>query len=224
MEPSPIGTKGERVGVIKQIITLIDEMIRSGRFRILLDAIKSFRNGFVYGARIRAPHALVLNLVWSSAPYSVIARRVFDATRQHAMRLGATGFTFSLIRSLLNAAEGKQRPWHSAFAGFIVGCLYWGEQGPVTVQMSMYILSRILSALFFVLLKKRGLLSPTEPSPTWAFRLYSGVLWMIVMPLFFYHRDTVQPTMRTSMQYIYEDCTRYTNWYDLLCVNSNTSF
>ncbi|CBH13969.1 peroxisomal membrane protein 4, putative [Trypanosoma brucei gambiense DAL972] len=223
MAAEPVDRGCGPISAAKKVTLLIDDMIRSGKYKILFDALKSFRNGFVYGARIRAPHALVLNLVWSSAPYSVIARRVFDATRQHALRLGATAFTFSLLRSLMALVEGRQRPWHSVVAGFIIGCLYWGEQGAVTVQMSMYILSRILSALFFILMERLAVTTSVHPPP-WAFRLYSGVLWMFVMPLFLYHREALQPTMRTSMQYIYEDCTRYSNWYNLLCFNSDTSF
>ncbi|ORC92806.1 peroxisomal membrane protein 4 [Trypanosoma theileri] len=200
-------------------LRLVDDMIRSGRYKLLLDAVKGFRNGFVYGARIRAPHALVLNIVWTHAPLAVILRRVFTATRRHAVALGATGLTVSLLRGLLARLEGGQRVWHSALAGFIVGCAFWGEQTPVAVQMALYILSRIISAGVCILAERHNIkLTPT------AFRLCSGVLWMIVMPLFFFHGEALQPSMRTSMKYIYQDNEKYTSWYDLICVNSETSF
>ncbi|KAH9577667.1 hypothetical protein LSM04_004690 [Trypanosoma melophagium] len=201
-------------------LRLVDEMIRSGRYALLLDAVKGFRNGFVYGARVRAPHALVLNLVWTSAPPAVVLRRVLTATRRHAVALGASGLTVSLLRGLLARLNGgRPQMWHAALAGFVVGCLFWGEQTPVAVQMALYILSRILSAAVIILAEKYNIkLTPT------AFRLCSGVLWMIVMPMFFYHGEALQPSMRSSMKYIYQDNEKYTSWYDLVCVNSATSF
>ncbi|RNF27168.1 peroxisomal membrane protein 4 [Trypanosoma conorhini] len=202
----------------KEAALLIDDMIRSGKYKVLLDAIKGFRNGFVYGVRIRAPHALVLNVVWSHAPWRVKARRIYAATRKHSISLGLAGLTVSLVRSILRKLQGEPHMWHSALAGFIVGSVFWGEQSPVTVQMSMYILSRILSAMLFILAGKYGWKIPPN-----AFRFYSGVLWMIVMPLFLYHGEAVQPSMRTAMQYIYQDNEKYSSWYDLLWVNRDTS-
>ncbi|RNF15180.1 putative peroxisomal membrane protein 4 [Trypanosoma cruzi] len=208
-----------RVALTSEAARLIDDMIRSGKYKELLDAIKGFRNGFVYGARIRAPHALVLNLVWTNAPYRVMARKIYQVTKRHSMALGCTSLTFSLLRAFLRKLHGGPRNWHSALAGFLVGVIFWGEQNPVTVQMSMYMLSRILSALLFILAGKFG----WKFSPG-AFRIYSGVLWMIVMPLFLYYGDAMQPSMRSSMRYIYQDNEKYSSWYDLLCVNSDTSF
>ncbi|KEG12695.1 peroxisomal membrane protein 4 [Trypanosoma grayi] len=219
MVSPPVGLAAPHAGVAKQTECLINEMIRSGNYKALLNAVKGFRNGFVYGARIRAPHALVLNLVWSNAPYRVMARRIYEATKRHSLSLGATGCVISLVRSLLSWLQGGPQVWHSALAGFLVGVLFWGESNPVTVQMSMYILSRILSAMLFILAGKYG-----WKLPAGAFRVYSGVLWMIVMPLFFYYGDAMQVSMRNSMKYIYQDNEKYTSWYDLLCVNSSTSF
>lgn len=203
----------------RQTGRVIDDMIRSGKYKVLLDAIKGFRNGLVYGARIRFPHALVLNLVWSNAPYRVMARKIYEATKRHSLSLGCSGLIFSLLRAILRKLQGEARPWHAALAGFLIGALFWGDLSPVTVQMSMYILSRLLSGLFFILAQKYGVKLSSK-----AFRIYSGVLWMFVMPLFLYYGDAMQSSMRSSMKYIYEDNEKYSTWYDLLFVNSSTSF
>ncbi|KAG8345448.1 putative Tim17 Tim22 Tim23 Pmp24 family [Trypanosoma vivax] len=209
---------GGRIGDI------INDLIRSGKYRVFFNALKAFRNGVVYGARTRAPHALIVNLVWSHAPWSVIIQRVFQASLEHALVLGLTGFTYTLLHSLLHVVQGNRKLWHSAVAGYIVGFLFCGRLSPVTAQINMYILSRIISAVFFVLVRRFDSLTAGNPASGWAFRLYSGVLWMILMPLFLRYRDFMQSSMRNSLTYIFVDSEQYSSLYDLLCMNSDTSF
>ena len=42
------------------VIIGINEIIKSGAYKDLLSILKGFRNGAVYGAKIRFPHALVI--------------------------------------------------------------------------------------------------------------------------------------------------------------------
>jgi peroxisomal membrane protein 4 len=49
----------------------MDDVIASGKYHDLLSVIKGSRNGFVYGAKIRFPHALVMTLLFKRSEYSV---------------------------------------------------------------------------------------------------------------------------------------------------------
>jgi peroxisomal membrane protein 4 len=43
-----------------------------GLLRDLLSILKGFRNGFVYGAKIRLPHAVVMTFLFRPEPYSFV--------------------------------------------------------------------------------------------------------------------------------------------------------
>ena len=70
----------------------LNGMIASGNYKLLFDAIKGFRNGLVYGIRVRAPHSLVMTLLWSRGPIPEMAMKIYKATRQHGMNLGKFAF------------------------------------------------------------------------------------------------------------------------------------
>jgi len=52
------------------------------------------------------------------------------------------------------------------------------------------------------------------------FPLFAGLMWGIVLCLFTYHKDTLQPSLQNSMTYIYNDSTVWTNIWDFLVYNN----
>ncbi|KAG5502019.1 hypothetical protein JKF63_04296 [Porcisia hertigi] len=198
------------------VLEHINRMIASGNFDVFFTALKGFRNGVVYGARVRAPHALVLNLVWSKSPYSSMPAKILKVTRMHAFGLGYSAVTFAIVRGLLRRLQGATHMWHNALAGFMVGSIFWGDpSNGVHIQMMMYMLARIICAVYHLLVSKYGLSVPPV-----AYRLYMGCLWSLAIMFLMYSPDKLQSSMMQSLEYIFKDSGRFSSWYDLLVVNS----
>lgn len=191
----------------------INSMIASGNYKLLLDAVKGFRNGVVYGIKVRAPHALVMTLLWSRGPIPDMAKKIYLAARQHGMNLGKFAFIFKIGVAILEKITGPQL-WHAALMGAVCGALFWGDRSPVNVQVNMYLLSRILSGFVHLYLQKKGL----NPSPV-AFQMYAALMWACVMFLFYHHPDVLQVSLQSSMNYIYHDSNKYSTLKDLIWVN-----
>lgn len=211
-EPRPAGAAAYRAPLDR-----LNRMIRSGDFDVLFTSLKGFRNGVVYGTRVRAPHALVLNLVWSKAPYKSMPRKIFEVTKTHALGLGFSSVIFTVVRALLRSLQGgRSAVWHTTVAGFLVGFLCWGDvASAVHLQMMMYMLSRVICAYYHLIVKKFNV-----QVPALSFRIYMGVLYSMVMTLLLLHADTLQPSMRQSLEYIFSDSSKYTSWYDVFVVNT----
>ncbi|EPY29622.1 peroxisomal membrane protein 4 [Strigomonas culicis] len=202
----------------KALGDLVNKMIASGDFHVILSALKAFRNGVVYGTRVRAPHALVLNLVWGRGPLSGIPRKIFEVTKTHAVGLGCSGLLFTLVRVLLRQLQGgRVHMWHHMLGGFLVGCCFWGDASSgIHQQMLMYLLARNICSLYQLLMEKYA----TFEMPACSYRIFMGVLWATVLTLFMHAPTTQQASLRHSLQYIYLDSAKYTSWYDLFVVNS----
>lgn len=197
-------------------LELVNRMIQSGDFDVLFRCLKGFRNGVVYGTRVRAPHALVLNLVWSKAPYRTIPRKVWDVTLQHALGLGGSAVTFAAVRGALERIRGHSSVLHDGLAGFMIGFVFWGNScSNVHLQMMMYMLSRVLCALYNVVVSRANL-----KVPSFMYRVYMGVLWAATVIVLSVSPTALQSSMRQSLEYIFYESSRFTNWYDLLVVNS----
>lgn len=44
----------------------LDQLVRNPAYHDMLAILKGARNGLVYGARVRGPHALVMSLIFQS--------------------------------------------------------------------------------------------------------------------------------------------------------------
>lgn len=194
----------------------INRMIASGDFDVLFHALKGFRNGVVYGTRVRAPHALVLNLVWSKAPYSSMPAKIFKVTKTHALGLGCSAALYATVRGLLRYVQGTTHVWHNALAGFLIGLCFWGDpNNGVHLQMMMYIMSRVVCALFHLITEKLSI--PVHPQ---AYRVYMGGLWSLVILFLVYSPDKLQSSMTQSLRYIFQESGKFSSWYDVFVVNA----
>lgn len=199
----------------------INAMIQSGEYKVLLDALKAFRNGFVYGVKVRAPHALIMSLLWSRGPPLQMATKIFNAAKQHGLNLGLTACAYKLVTALLrrlvvSGMQDASPAWVSFVGGLVAGGLFWGEQNPINSQVSMYLLSRVLSGLLWSLIGRYQVQLP--PS---AFRAFAALMWGLVMVLYMHQPSTLQGSLQSSMHYIYKDSEKYSGLYDLIVVNSS---
>ena len=126
-------------------------------YQILLDALGSFRNGLVYGTKVRAPHSFVVYALWSSSPWSKVFQKIITLTTQHATNLALAGAIFKIGMHLLKllSTQHQSLPWHYFLMGGVGGYFVWGEPTPVHTQVNMYMMSRVLSGLLNLFFEMR---------------------------------------------------------------------
>lgn len=105
-------------------------------FKELLTIIKGFRNGIVYGAKIRFPHALVMTFLFRYGDVLSKLRWILTATKQHSLNLGMFVAIFKSIMLLLKKVNYIPLQWHSLIAGFIGGYLIFGDNDPINNQVN----------------------------------------------------------------------------------------
>ncbi len=97
----------------------------------LLAILKAARNGAVYGAKVRFPHALVMVCLFRSGSIREKLHLVFKATQQHARNLASFAVVYKsamLVLRLLNPARpGKEGPYDAFFAGLLGGYTVFGR-------------------------------------------------------------------------------------------------
>jgi peroxisomal membrane protein 4 len=104
--------------------------------------VKGFRNGIVYGAKIRFPHALVMTFLFGRGTPREKLAFILRATKSHALNLGTFTplykFLTIALRRIYEATGGKGAvpQWHSLVAGLIGGYYVFGERTPVNEQVS----------------------------------------------------------------------------------------
>lgn len=97
----------------------------------LLSIIRGFRNGFIYGARIRFPHALVMTILFNRSSFKNMSKSIFKKTKEHSIHLGKYvalyKFFVVLIKRLFNL-QNINYPFIHLLSGFIAGGIIWGQQ------------------------------------------------------------------------------------------------
>lgn len=190
----------------------------------LLAILKSARNGAVYGAKVRFPHALVMVFMFRSGTFREKIGLVLKATRQHAMNLArfATVYkTAMLILRLINPVRpGKEGPYDTLVAGGLGGYLVFGRgnQSSVKQQIVIYVFARVVLALAKLSIESPQMTS-TTPTPTlWTQRLspatkariqenawpaFAALSWALVMYVFRWQPESIQSSLKSSMKYMY---------------------
>ncbi|BGP39667.1 hypothetical protein JCM10450v2_003637 [Rhodotorula kratochvilovae] len=219
---------------------ILDRLVTNPAFHDVLAILKGARNGLVYGARVRAPHALVMTLIFHSGSLKQRLLYVYRATKQHSLNLArfvAIYKTALLVQKTL--AGGKERSMDTFWAGLIGGWAVFGERNAVNEQIVLYVVSRVVTSL----LPRATPSIPVTPAPPGAraadgfplppgapypksraphpkvFELYAAVAWGAVMWLFRERRDRLHGGMVSSMQYLYLDSEVWTSLKTLLWHN-----
>ncbi|KAI3659102.1 hypothetical protein MP638_001969 [Amoeboaphelidium occidentale] len=198
----------------------------------LLALIKGLRNGIVYGAKIRFPHALVMTFLFrSQLPFRKKLEVILDATYQHSRNLG----TFVLIyKSLLllqrTLRSGKENEKDAFIAGLIGGYIVFGKDNGINNQIVLYLFSRITLGLvkycrnrgYFELIGYPSNVSAvTTPNGREgvAFSVFAALTWGIVMWLFRHEKSTLQNSLQASMEYLYNDSDKWNSLKNFLLYN-----
>ncbi|XP_077581966.1 peroxisomal membrane protein 4 [Stigmatopora nigra] len=194
--------------LLKTLLYTINHLLQQEKYKAALAVLKGFRNGVVYGAKIRAPHAFVMTFLFRSGSVAEKLRAILKATYTHSRNLACFVLTYKGLQALLAKLQGRRLQSHSFLAACVGGCLVFGDNNNINSQINMYLLSRILFA-FSRLAVEKGLCPQPRRDP---FPLLATLVWGAVLWLFEYHPHTLQPSLRSSMSYLYHDSDV---WHDL---------
>jgi len=197
------------------LILSINKLLRDPRLRFVFAALKGLRNGAVYGTRIRAPHAFVMTFLFAKGKLLDKLRLILRLTYLHARNLATFVFSYKLLCGGLEKIQGQRYQYHSFLSAFVVGGVVFGKNNPVNMQINLYLLSRIVTGLARVAVKRNYIPEPRFHVFPW----FAAVVWGVVLWLFEYERDTLQPSLRSSMTYLYDDSNYWTTLKDFLFVN-----
>ncbi|XP_041367482.1 peroxisomal membrane protein 4-like [Gigantopelta aegis] len=193
----------------------INRLLSSGKYKPLLAVIKGFRNGAIYGAKVRFPHALVMTFLFKNTSLIESMKVILEATFIHSRNLAYFVFAYKGLTTLFRFLEDQKSQYHSFIAAFCAGFVVFGKYNKVNEQINLYLLSRILYGLA-KLAVKRGYIPKPKSDP---FPLFAAVVWGIVLWLFEYERDTLQPSLKSSMTYLYDDSNIWHSLRDFLFYN-----
>lgn len=203
---------------LQALLLAVNALLRKRRYHAALAVLKGFRNGAVYGAKIRAPHSLVMTFLFRSGSLREKLQAILQATYTHSSNLACFVFTYKGLRALQSHAQGETYQVHSFLAAFLGGFLIFRQNNAVNSQISMYLLSRVLFALC-----RLGVEKGYIPKPKWdPFPWFSALVWGLVLWLFEYHRPTLQPSLQSSMTYLYEDSNVWHDISDFLIYNKSS--
>ncbi|CAI2183750.1 7276_t:CDS:2 [Funneliformis geosporum] len=163
----------------------ITTFINNPEYHDILSIVKGFRNGAVYGAKIRLPHAFVMTFLFRTGSFKDKLYFIFDATKTHSANLAKFVTIYKTLMYLQRKMVGKEQNGHSFMAGLIGGYYVFGENNNVNQQLPV---------------TRKAM---DEPKHT--FPIFAAVVWGIVMWLFRHDRDSLQPSLQASMQYLYLD-------------------
>ncbi|RYP53293.1 hypothetical protein DL768_001650 [Monosporascus sp. mg162] len=199
----------------------IERVILDPAYRDALAVVKGARNGAVYGAKVRFPHALVMVFLFRAGTVRQKAALVWRATRTHARNLAAFAAIYKGTCYLLKhygSTPGKEGPYDNFLAGLLGGYLVFGQRSrrsgkvpSVNQQIVIYVFARVVLALARLAVKPGGhglpLISDEGVSArisrhSWP--VFASLSWALVMHLFRYHPEELQPSLRGSMTYIYQ--------------------
>ena len=204
------------------------EIILNPTYHQPLVLLKAIRNGLVYGTKVRFPHALVMVFLFRSGTVREKLWLIYKATRQHATNLAKFALLYKSGCLLLkNVNGGKEESFHTFLAGLNGG--YWvfghgkGASSSVNQQIVIYVFARVVLALAKLAVQPpgdnslvggaygghggKGFLHLTDEqlqlARDYSWPAFASLSWAGVMWLFRWYPETLQPSLRSSMTYMY---------------------
>ncbi|SPQ19356.1 a5577d7f-992b-461b-b4f4-dbb938d405e0 [Thermothielavioides terrestris] len=192
-------------GALESLRAAAERIVLDPKYHDLLTVVKGARNGAVYGTKVRFPHALVMIMLFRSGTLREKAWLIFRATRTHARNLAKFAAIYKATC-----------PYDSFIAGLLGGYVVFGRRSKrsgrissVNQQIVIYVFARVVLALARLAVKPgAGLPLVSDPARSaaisrYAWPLFASLSWAAVMHLFKWHAAELQPSLRSSMTYIY---------------------
>ncbi|KAI0271557.1 peroxisomal membrane protein 4 [Gloeopeniophorella convolvens] len=208
-------------------MSTLQAILADPRYHDYLAILKGARNGFVYGAKVRFPHALIMAILFGRGDWQTRLRVILRATQHHATNLAKFVTLYKsllLLQKQLNG--GKPRAHDSFFAGLLGGYVVFGERNAINEQIVLYVCSRVVASFIPRAGSPYGLgpasaggaVKPVPPDSRY-FSLFAAVSWGAVMWLFQHRGESIQPGMFSSMTYLYHDSDHWQSLRTLLWHN-----
>ncbi|XP_020370459.1 peroxisomal membrane protein 4 [Rhincodon typus] len=214
-----MGREEWRRRLLMLVLQAVNRLLRQRRLHGALAAVKGFRNGVVYGAKIRAPHAFVMTFLFKSGSLLDKLKAIGQATYTHSRNLAIFVFLYKGLLAAQQWLQGEKVQFHSFLAACVGGWFVFGDNNHINSQINMYLLSRVLFALSRLAVEK-GYIPETKRDP---FPLFAMLVWGVVLWLFVYHPHTLQPSLQSSMTYLYEDSNIWHDISDFLIYNKRST-
>lgn len=176
-----------------------------------LSAFRGLRNGIYYGGRIRFMHSIIMSILFKKGTPKELLTNICELTFEHAKNLGLFAFFYKLLVCLLNNLRGKGSKYHSFIAGSLVGYVVFRKKTSVNYQIVLYLLARILVGAGEKLTKQ-------EVIPRMRFYpILAALVWGVVMFLFEDDKKNLQPSLTSSMNFIYKESDKkLEKWTELI--------
>ncbi|KAF5368509.1 hypothetical protein D9758_002344 [Tetrapyrgos nigripes] len=196
-------------------MSALERIINDPAYHDYLAILKGARNGFVYGVKVRFPHAVVMSILFGRGDWKSRLNVIYRATRQHAFNLAkfvSLYKTVLLLQKKLNG--GKQRSLDTFIAGLLGGYVVFGERTAVNEQIVLYVVARVVASFipratspYNATPSSPRSSAPVKPLPPDSryFTMLAALSWGAVMYLFNDRGQTIQPGMFNSMTYLYRD-------------------
>ena len=134
---------------------------------------------------------------------------ILKATFQHARNLATFAAVYKSIVFSLRATSSsrKEASLHTFIAGLLGGYVVFGRgiQSSVNQQIVIYVFARVVLALARLSVQKGGAVPRElrERVTNNAWPVFAALSWALVMWLYRWHPQTIQPSLRSSMKYMY---------------------
>jgi len=213
------------------ILDKLDALVLKKELAPFLALIKAARNGAVYGAKVRFPHALVMIFLFRSGTFREKIKLVLKATRQHARNLATYAViykgTMLALRNLSVDGVAREGPYDTFIAGLVGGYVVFGRRkSSIGQQIVIYIFARVVLALakLSVQPNMHPLSFTINPQTRNALQrnawpAFASLSWAFVMYVFRWHPESIVSSLRSSMQYIYVDCDHWDSIHNFLIYN-----
>ncbi|EIW86420.1 peroxisomal membrane protein 4 [Coniophora puteana RWD-64-598 SS2] len=200
----------------------LNTWVQDPRLHDYLSILKGARNGFVYGVKVRFPHALIMAILFGRGDWKSRLETIYKATRQHATNLAKFVAIYKMLLLLQKKINGgKERSADTFIAGLVGGRVVFGNRTAVNEQIVLYVVSRVVASFIpradapysksAPAAGQSAAVRPRPPDSAW-FSVFAALSWGSVMWLFKHRGETIQPGMFNSMTYLYRDSE---TWNDL---------
>lgn len=210
----------------------MERIVLDPKYHAPLTLVKAIRNGIVYGTKIRFPHALVMVFLFRSGTFREKCLQIFKATRQHARNLATFAFIYKTTCLVLRQSNPhkKERSADTFIAGLLGGYYVFGtSQSSVNQQIVIYVFARVVLAIAKLsvqppgdnaLIGSRyggrggaGVIKMSDSTREMirhnAWPVFASLSWAGVMWLFRWYPDMLQPSLKSSMTYIYDNAEQW---------------
>jgi peroxisomal membrane protein 4 len=180
----------------------------------ILGVLKSGRNGFVYGSRVRFAHSIVMALLFKNGSLMSKFMEAVNLSREHGTLLAKFSIVYKGILLALHNIFRCKQPWHFFVAGAVGGWFVWGSKfDTINSTVALYMFSRAIFGLFAHLHRNHGL---TNPFGDKIFAAFCALSWGIGMGMFELNASALNISLVRSQQYIYHQSDHWTTIWDFL--------